>query len=202
VKDRRMSLRAKRSNLSVGGPRLLRRCAPGNDRRGTACRHADARCVRAFTLVEAVISIVIVGVMLVAGLTTVGASRVAQHKAALTIRGRLLAGQLLSEILEQSYLDPDGNAGFGREAGESGATRADFDDVDDYHGWTCNPPTARDGTVLANSAGWTRSVTVEWIDPLDPTQVRAAETNAKRVTVTAAYNNAPQASLVAIRAAR
>jgi type II secretory pathway pseudopilin PulG len=178
-------------HTSSGGFRILNSAFP-----------IGASGLPAFTLVEAVISSMIVAVMLVAGLSTVGASRVAQHKAALTIRGRLLAGQLLSEILEQSYKDPDGTATLGREAGESAATRIDFDDVDDYHGWTCNPPTARDGTALANAVGWTRSVTVQWIDSLDPTQVRSTETNAKRITVTAAYNNVPQMSLVAIRAAR
>jgi type II secretory pathway pseudopilin PulG len=122
MKGHRTSLRAKRSNLPVGGPRLLRRCAPRNDRRETACHHASARYARAFTLVEVVISTIVVAIMLVAGLSTVGASRMAQHKAALMIRGRLLAGQLMSEILEQSYSDPDGTATFGREPGESTAS--------------------------------------------------------------------------------
>lgn len=156
---------------------------------------------RAFTLVEAVISIVIVAVMLVAVLNTVGASAVTQHKAALLSRGRLLAESLMSEILCRSYQDPEGAPAFGREAGESASTRTAFDDVDDYHGWSADPPTARDGTPLPNSAGWQRAVTVEWVSSTDPQQTETTETGVKRITVTATWNGIPQASLVALKAA-
>jgi len=157
------------------------------------------RCSRAFTIVEAVISTIIVAVMLVAALTTVGASRVTQHKTSLVSRGQLLAETLMSEILRQSYKDPEGTPVFGCEANESGAARAAFDDVDDYHGWSQGPPTAKDGTALSNATGWKWTVTVEWVDPANPTQVRTVETNAKRITVAVTYNNVPQASLVALR---
>jgi type II secretory pathway pseudopilin PulG len=156
----------------------------------------------AFTIVEAVIASVIVGVMLVAALNTVGASRLTQHKAALTSQGRLLAETLMAEILVQDYRDPDGTPVFGGEAGEATTTRADFDDVDDYHEWVASPPTTKDGTPLANTTGWTRTVTVQWIDPLDPAQVEDVETNAKRVTVTGSYGDVPQVTLVAIKTAR
>jgi type II secretory pathway pseudopilin PulG len=154
----------------------------------------------AFTIVEAVLSTVIVAVMFVAALNTVGASRLTQRRAALTSQGRLFAEMLLSEIVQQSYEDSDGSPVFGPEAGESTTTRADFDDVDDYNGWSKRPE-AKDGTALPNSTGWTQTVTVEWIDRLDPALVQGAETNAKRITVTTSYSNVPQVTLVAIRTA-
>jgi type II secretory pathway pseudopilin PulG len=154
---------------------------------------------RAFTLVETVIATIIVAVMLSAALTTVGVSRVTQHKVALVSRGQLLAEMLLSEILRQSYQDPDGTPVFGRESDESATTRAAFDDVDDYHGWSESPPTAKDGAALANAAGWKWTVTVEWVDPANPTQVRTVETETKRVTITVTYHDVPQASLVSLR---
>jgi len=156
---------------------------------------------RAFTVVEAVLSTVIVAVMLVAALTTVGASKATQHRASLVGKGRLLTESLMAEILRQSYKDAKDAGALGCESSELDTTRAAFDDVDDYHGWSSSPPTAKDGTALLNAAGWSRTVTVEWVVPTNPQQVKSGETGAKRVTVTAAYNKVPQATLVAIRTA-
>jgi type II secretory pathway pseudopilin PulG len=154
-----------------------------------------------FTLMEAVISTVIVTVMFVAALNTVGASRITQHKAALVSRGRMFAESLTAEILQQAYQEPGTTYVFGRESGESDTSRAAYDDVDDYSGWTESPPVAKDGTALPNSANWRRTVTVEWVDPLNPQQVSGTETGAKRITVVATFRNVPQATVVAVKAA-
>jgi type II secretory pathway pseudopilin PulG len=160
------------------------------------------RCrLTGFTLVEAAISVVIVAVMFVAALNTVGAARVAQYKAILVGRGRMLAEALMAEILPQSYQEPGATCVFGPEAGESGTSRAAYDDVDDYHGWTESSLAAKDGTALPNSTNWSRTVTVEWVDPVNPQQVSGTETGAKRITVVAAFRNVPQATVVAIRTA-
>jgi len=153
----------------------------------------------AFTLVEAVLSLVIVGAVLVAALSTVGASRLSQQRTSQYSRGQLLAESLMAEILRQDYQDPNDPPVFGCESGESTSTRADFDDVDDYNGWSSSPPTAKDGTQLAGLSGWQRSVTVQWVDPADITQVQASETNTKRITVTVSCNNKQVGSLTAIR---
>jgi MSHA pilin protein MshD len=166
----------------------------------SAIRNRRDRC-GAFTVMEAVISTVIVTVMLVAALNTVGASRITQHKAVLVSRGRMFAESLMTEILEQSYQNPTEPHVFGLEAGEAGPTRAAYNDVDDYNGWSESPPVAKDGTALPNSANWNRTVTVEWVNPLDPTQVSGAETGAKRITVVVAFRNVPQATVVAVKAA-
>ena len=157
---------------------------------------------RGFSIVEAVIATIVVAIMLVAALSTVGASRFVQHQAYQAERGRMLAQQLLAEIVQRPYQDPNEPLAFGCEATESAATRTDFDDVDDYDGWSASPPEKRDGTPLTNAAGWTRTVTVQWIDPLNPGQVEAAESNAKRIEVVASYDGIPQATLYAIRTAR
>ncbi len=139
--------------------------------------------------------------MFVAALNTVGTARVGQYKAALVGRGRMYAEAMMTEILQQSYQEPGATYVFGREAGESETIRTAYDDVDDYHGWTESPLAAQDGTALPNSANWSRTVTVEWVDPLNPQQVQAAETSAKRITVAAAFRNVPQATVVAVRTA-
>ncbi|MBN1509956.1 MAG: type II secretion system protein [Sedimentisphaerales bacterium] len=155
---------------------------------------------RGFTIVEAALSTVIVAVMFVAVLNTVGASMSVQWRTATIGRGRLFAQMFLSEILLQSYQDSTSPV-FGVESGESTTTRADFDDVDDYSGWS-GVPTAKDGTALPNSSGWTQTVTVEWVDRLNPSTVVGSESGAKRITIVTKCNNVPQVTLVALRTAR
>jgi len=152
-----------------------------------------------FTLVEAVISLIIVATMLVAALSTVGASRLSQQRTSQYNRGQLLAESLMAEILAQDYLDPNDTPVFGTESGESTTTRADFDDVDDYHGWSSSPPVEKDGTIISGLTGWKRSITVEWVEPLDVTQVSVTETNIKRVTVKVSCGNKQVGFLVAIK---
>lgn len=166
-------------------------------------RQGGGRCAcgKAFTVVEAVIATVIVSVMLVAALSTVGASRLIQHKVSLRNRGRLLAESLMAEIVQQAYEDPSDPVVFGPESGEETTDRSDFDDVDDYHNWSQSPPKDKDGGAISQADGWQRTVTVQWVDDLDPAQVRASETYVKRITVAAKHNNITHATLVAIRTA-
>jgi len=160
----------------------------------TQAKHERPAClIRAFTLVESVISLVIVGVMLVAALNTVGASRLNQYKTSTRAQGRLLAESLLAEIFTQRY------ALFGVEVGEDAGTRDAFDDVDDYHTWTSSPPTEKTGAEMASWGRWQRSVTVEWVDPANPALVQGTESLAKRVTVKVSCGNMPVATLVAIK---
>jgi hypothetical protein len=51
-----------------------------------------------------------------------------------------LADDLMSEILQLPYSDPDSTPTMGAETGETTGTRYAFDDVDDYHGWSEQPP--------------------------------------------------------------
>jgi type II secretory pathway pseudopilin PulG len=166
------------------------------------CRDIDvALRARAFTIVEAVISLIVVGALLVAALTTVGASRLSQHTTSKYGRGQLLAESLMAEILLQDYQDSDHKGVLGCETGETTNTREDFDDVDDYAAWSASPPVAKDGTAIAGFAGYTREVAVEWVVPKEPAQGESSETNAKRVVVTVRCNNAQVASLTALRTA-
>jgi hypothetical protein len=143
----------------------------------------------------------IIGLMFVAAMTAVGASRTSQLKTADRIRGQQLALDLMNEILEQAYWEPDASPLFGREGSESSTSRALWDDVDDYSGWTESPPQNKNGTPIAGFDGWTRSVTVTWTDPGDLTQGCAWPTDLKRITVTVSHSGIPVATLVAVRGA-
>ena len=156
---------------------------------------------RALSMIEAVISIAIVGVMMVAALNTVGASKLGQQKTGDRGKGALLAQQLISEILRQHYLEPVDTPGFGRESSESGGDRADYDDVDDYDGWASSPPEEKDGTVIPDLNGWRRSVEVDWVSPDDLNTPIGDDKSVKRIIVTVSRDGVPVASLTAVRTA-
>ena len=140
------------------------------------------------SLIEVVISTLLVGVLLVAAMDCVGA----------VIRGRLGVGdsgkaeqllrQLMSEIMEQEYEEPDDPPVFGRESSESGSDRTNWDDVDDYHLWSSSPPEDRSGSPLPNLTDWQRDVIIDWVDPTNPSVTVGSDQGVKRITVTVRRN--------------
>jgi PKD repeat protein len=112
----------------------------------------------------------------------------------------MLAQQLMAEIQMQAYADPDyGEDDFGLAAGKVTGNRSLWDDVDDYDGWSASPPQYKDGTALSGLVGWERSVTVDWVGPLDLSQVVGSNQGAKRIIVTVTRDDAVVARLTAIR---
>ena len=113
-------------------------------------KHRNPRA--GLSLVEVVVSTMLVGLVLVGALKGVGAvirGRVGTSDSGF---GKHLASQLMAEIMENDYLEPVDPPTFGRETSESGGNRTDWDDVDDYHLWGSRPPTDRLGMALPNSA--------------------------------------------------
>ena len=153
----------------------------------------------AFSLIETLISVVLVGGLLVAALNTVGSAALGRGQMTDAARGMLLAQQLAAEILRQPYEEPIDTPVFGREATESGGDRSGFDDVDDYDAWSASPPQYRDGTTLSNLTGWTRAVEVVWADPNDQTKTVAYDAGIKRITVTLSFGAMDVASVTATR---
>ena len=151
-----------------------------------------------FTLVEAVISIVLVGVLLVAAINTLGATAVSKRNIEHQALGYTLAADLMAEILSQAYEEPVDTVIFGRESSESGGERTEWDDVDDYDGWSATPPETKDGEPLDGYDEWTRSVEVAFVNPTMLNEI-GTNTGMKRITVTASFNGVPAAELVAIR---
>ncbi len=150
------------------------------------------------TVIEVLISTFLIGVVVAAALnvsTSVIRARMLLGNGA---RARLLAQDLLAEISELPFQDLDGGLGIGPDAGEDVATRIDFDDVDDYHGWTSSPPTHKDGSLLAGFDDWQRSVTIEYVDPDDLDQVVVGNLGVKRVTVRVARAQTELATRVTI----
>jgi len=151
-----------------------------------------------FSLIEAVIATLLVGTVIVAAMNTVGASKTGQYMSLERSGGDFLANSLMAEIVNRYYEEPDDTPVFGRESGESGGQRDRWDDVDDYNGWSATPAERRDGTAITGS-DWTRSVTVDWVNPNNLSQVVGANLGAKKITVTVKKGDRVIATLVAVR---
>jgi len=174
--------------LSVQRRAWFARCATRH-----ALRRASGRathCRAALTLVEVVVSTLIVGLMTVAALDGLGAATRSCEWAGNRGIAQGLADDLMAEILTKSYSDPDGSAVFGLESGEA-APRDNFDDVDDFNGWNSLPPKAADGATLADRDDWRQRVIVERVRLNNLTQATAGNTDegAKRIHVTIEYDD-------------
>jgi prepilin-type N-terminal cleavage/methylation domain-containing protein len=157
---------------------------------------------RGLTLLEVVMATLIVGVMIVVALNALGAVTRESQSFGNRAIALGLAEDLMAEIQQSPYSDPDQDPVFGRETLELASPRTQFDDVDDYRNWDHQPPQARDGTPLADRNDWRRRVTVERVAANDPTQVSAGstDTGVKRIHVFVEYRDEVLIELVALRA--
>ncbi len=158
----------------------------------------------ALSLVEVTVSVVIVGVMMVAALTTLSSVAMTRQIDGNKQTGQMLARQLMAEILSKNYEDPDlaPRAFFGVEAIEQAAgNRSLYDDVDDYAGWTASPPQLADGNDIPERTESTRSVEVVGVTLTDLDNVVPPdfEVGLKRITVTVTYNGNAVVELRALR---
>jgi len=155
---------------------------------------------RGFSLVEVVISMLVVSVLLAAALRAVGASKTGQLTVANRTEAMLLAQDLLAEIVVLPYEDQDTpTSSIGPEAGESGAHRSAFDDVDDYHAWNGEPPVEKDGAAIASASNMQRDVTVTWAKPSDLSASGFSGTGIKRIEVVVRVGNRELARMFAFR---
>jgi len=154
-----------------------------------------------FTLLEATVSAMIVGVLMVASLQALGASRRREISTTDRLLGQQLAGALMNEVMLQAYQEPDSGQApvFGPEPGEAIGNRSLFDDVDDYAEWKSSPPNDRNGAAISGFSDWTRNVSVQWADPNTLAATSASFTGLKQVTVTVTRSGKPITSLVGYR---
>lgn len=151
---------------------------------------------RAISLIETVISAAILAGLMAAvlGASSSTAARRTNNSRAQT--ARQLADELAAEIATLHF-DPLANV-------RSLSNRAAFNDLADADRWTESPPQLADGTTIPGLAGWSRSVSVEWVLPTAPTVVSPTDTGCRRITVKVTRGTANEASAVRLvtRAAR
>jgi hypothetical protein len=87
-----------------------------------------------FVLAEALIASVVLAVALVAISATFGSGHQQGNYAAHAERGRALAEELAEYILSRPYYDPQGQTGRGPD--EEEVAFKDFDNIDDFHGYS------------------------------------------------------------------
>jgi type II secretory pathway pseudopilin PulG len=141
----------------------------------------------------------IVGLMAVAALEALGAATKSSNSIGNRAVALGLASELLSEIVQQSYSDPDGTPVLGHETGEPSSPRSAFDDVDDYDGWNQSPPQFKDGTAIPDRTNWRHRVQVSYVVPGNPTQTSNTDQGAKLIRVTVEFRNQVLSELIAVR---
>ena len=150
------------------------------------------------TLVEVVISTLLVGVVLIGATDVLGRVIRGRSDITYTAQGEHLAQQLMTEILNAKYEDNTLPV-FGAEPDEVFGIRAVFDDVDDYHMWTSPAPVDIMGQSLPNTTGWQREVTVELFDPNSADLGSIVDLGLKRIIVNVTKNGQLITRQVAIR---
>jgi len=175
---------------------------------------------RGLTLVESAVSMVIVGIVLVAALQTVGASARSRQIQKETDEHHALAADLMNEILQARYQEPKGgsmtweNDGtttvinepmppltptFGPEPDELDGTRRTFDDVDDYNNWVEKPPQTKNGIAISGKTGWKRQVKVQYADPATLNGNMSGDQGLKMITVTITDPSGKTTQMVGLR---
>ena len=137
-----------------------------------------------FTLVEAAVCVVVVALMLVAAMNTLGGVARARQFQIRPQVARGLARQLLTEVLQAQYEDPDKPDNWGVEPDETVGSRIDFDDLDDYDAWAAKPPQAKNGAPMVSYSEWRRAVTVARVEPYGLSVIPGQDTGLRMVTVT------------------
>ena len=148
-------------------------------------------CRSGFTYVEVMLAAVILSVLLVSALTLFGNLGRSRGAVMVADKANTLVLDLMQEILQQSYSDPAGAAEFGPGADEMGTSRANFDDVDDYHGLQETPPKDKTGNDLAEYVNMTCQVAVQHVQAADFTLTAAADQGYKEVTITITTGGEP-----------
>ena len=161
--------------------------------RNTRCRLAKRRA-GGFTLIEASLTTVIIGVGVLAIVSAQQAYHMKNDWAQRTNTAQLLANELRELMITLPMSDPlSGTTNFGPEVGENGID--DYDDLDDFDGLTFSPPVNALRMPVADLDRWSQTVTLENVleDDMDSSAVLTdGSTDLLRITVTVRYREPSQ----------
>lgn len=160
---------------------------------------SPAAARRGLTLIECLMSMLLLSVVMVGAISAVAATRKMQTVVSDRALGQQLGMGLLQEILDRAYEEPDELILFGPEGAEISGGRPLYDDVDDYNGLVDSPPADRNGNPLPGFSEWSRQVTVEWADPQTLAPTTTSYTQLKLITVTVLHGSKTVATLISYR---
>jgi len=124
------------------------------------------RRTRGFTLIEAALTTVIIGVGIMATMSLFAACSQQNSNASRMTAAMMLAQNVQETMASMAFADPvSGKTTFGPETGEAIAT---YDDVDDFDGQVINPPIDAMRATIPAMSQYSQAVTV---DPVDPNQL-------------------------------
>jgi MSHA pilin protein MshD len=150
---------------------------------------------RGATLVELVITIVIISLALVGVLAGINSITARSADPMISAQAGAIAEAYLEEVLLRTFKDPEGGATDCNSSpgDDSGETRASFDDIDDYNG--LSEPARLQANAASSLAGYTVAVRVECA-ALDG----IAAGSAAKVTVSVSHGGIQQVVLWGYRA--
>lgn len=161
------------------------------------------------TLVEVVVSTLLVGVVLAAAFDTLGGATRTYRAAASRADGGAIADALLAEIAAQAYREPNSTSntlGPGATGESQSPDRLTLDDVDDYTGLVESPPVDRSGLPVPGYGGWERRTTVQYVnrarDSSGELATRSTTEGLKRIEVTVTDPEGRQTTVYALRSER
>lgn len=159
-----------------------------------------SRLRRGLTLVEAVLSVAMTSILILMSLSSMGSIAKARQVATQGYQGTMLAEQLMTEICQNVYIDPNNGTALAPATNEKSnpASRNLFVGVGNYNGWTESPPQYKNGTTIPNFTGWTRTVAVAYINP-STMAVNITDLGVMRITVTVTDPRGSVTTLVGLR---
>ncbi len=162
-------------------------------------RRARTPIRRAASLIEAAVCVAIVGGLAAAAISASGQTMRAREAANDRVLAHQLATDLMNEVRGQKYYVGNGVLG-SLLVTLVGQSRASFDEVSDYDGFTNSPPTDLSGTQLADSQ-WVRTVSVYFVNASNPDSKTLLDTGIKRIDITVKKNRRVLATLSTLRTA-
>ena len=137
-----------------------------------------------FSMVEVVVSTLLVGIVLVTALNSVGGAIKTWEATDNDLERNALAHELMAEILAKAYADPEDP------------------NNDDYHNWNASPPEDNLGNQLSGYTGWQRLALIKKLRSVNPQQAlspSSPEEGVKEVKVQVFDAGGNLTHLIAIR---
>ena len=139
-----------------------------------------------FSLIEAAVATVLIGLGVVALMTTVQSNIQTVDNSAIIAQAVLLCGEVREWTLRLPFRDPqtpDNSPG-----SDEGDPQVTVDDLDDLMGVTFSPPRDAHGLAIANMTDWSQTITLTWREMTDlENTLTAGSSNIVHVKVDISY---------------
>lgn len=145
--------------------------------------HRPRRSARGVAYTEVLLSGIILSVLIVSALQLFANLGRSQQNTLDEELMNQLASQMIEEIKVLPYRDPTAENEHGPGTDETGTSRSAFDDIDDYDGWSAQPPQDKQGNPISRHPDIIRSVTVIKIASNNFNQQVADDEGYKKVIV-------------------